>query len=52
MKTKFEIMTLLNCSLSKLDGLIKTKSIPYYKIGDSVRFKEKEVLEWIEKKRV
>lgn len=48
---KKEVMVLLDCSLSKIDNLIKSKTIPYYKIGESVRFRKKEIFDWIEEKK-
>ena len=37
----------LNISVGKIDNLMKTKQIDYYKIGKNVRFNLNEVNDWI-----
>lgn len=43
--TKLEVAEFLKISKTTVNKLMQEKKIPYYKIGDSVRFKKSEILE-------
>jgi excisionase family DNA binding protein len=46
---KQELADILNLSVSMINKLMK-KGLPYIKIGKSVRFDEKSVLNWIKER--
>lgn len=57
--TKSQIPTMTIKDLQELFNVDRTTiyewrraGLPYYKLGGSVRFKEEEVLEWIERQKV
>jgi len=43
LKTKEEVVEVLNLSIGKIDKMMKLNQIPYYKIDKSVRFDLDEV---------
>ena len=50
--TKKEASRYLKISISTLDRLMKTKDIPYSKINGRVLFLKKDLIQWIESKKV
>lgn len=57
--TRNQIPTLTVKDLQELFGVDRTtiydwrkSGLPYYKLGGSVRFKEEEVLQWVESQKV
>ena len=47
-----EVSSLFSLPLSTLDGLVATRSIPFFRISRrNIRFKEAELLEWLETRR-
>lgn len=52
MLTINEVAELTQLSISHLYHLVKNKAIPHYKLGTAVRFKETEIAEWLQSKRV
>lgn len=52
MLTINEVAGLTQLSISHLYHLVKNKAIPHYKLGTAVRFKETEIAEWLQSKRV
>lgn len=57
--TRNQIPTLTVKDLQELFGVDRTtiydwrkSGLPYYKLGGSVRFKEEEVLQWVENQKV
>ena len=47
-----ETASFLNVKTSWLRSAIFRKEIPYIKVGNLVRFREKDLIEWIEKNTV
>lgn len=47
-----EVAGILGVKLETVYAWIHTKQIPHYKIGRLVKFKSKEIEEWIQSKRV
>lgn len=45
-----EAATLLGLKTSRIRSLVFTKEIPYLKIGASVRFNKRSLIEWYESK--
>ena len=49
--TKKEVATLLNCSISKIDQLIKNKQISYFKYGKTnqslIKFAEMHISDYL-----
>jgi len=50
--TKKEASRYLKISISTLDRLMKTKDIPYSKINGRVLFLKRDLIKWIESKKV
>jgi len=50
--TKKEASRYLKISISTLDRLMKTKDIPYSKINGRVLFLKKDLIQWIESKKI
>lgn len=50
--TKKEVAELLNCSINKIDQLIKNKEIGYFKYGKSnqslIKFSEQHISDYLE----
>ncbi len=46
-----ELQKFISISKSAIEGL-KEKGMPYYKIGDSVRFKKQEVLQFLQQYKI
>jgi excisionase family DNA binding protein len=50
--TKQDVAKLLNCSLSKINTLLKENKIPYFKVEKNVRFDIDDLKKWLlDKKR-
>ena len=47
-----EVSKMLNVKISWIRSAIFRKEIPYIKVGNLVRFRGKDLLEWIEKNSV
>ena len=47
-----EVAKLLNVKISWLRSAIFRREIPYIKVGNHVRFQEKDLLDWPEKNKV
>lgn len=50
--SKKEVAKFLKISISNLSKLMKEKKIPYSKINGRVLFLKKDLIKWLEKKRV
>ena len=50
--TPDELADFLKVSKTTVYRLIEKRSVPFYKIGGSLRFKQSEVMEYLEKSRV
>lgn len=47
-----EVSSLFGLPLSTLDGLVSTRSIPFFRVSRrNVRFRESELLVWLESRR-
>jgi excisionase family DNA binding protein len=49
--TKKDVAKLLNCSLSKINILLKENKIPYLKIEKNVRFHMEDLNNWLLNKK-
>ncbi len=49
--TRKEIASLLGLSVETIDRMAKSGGLPYYKLGDSVRFRISEVERWLKERR-
>lgn len=47
-----ELCELIDITLSKARSLVFHKKIPYYKVGNEIRFKASEVEEWIAERKI
>lgn len=47
-----EISNYLDVEVSTVYAWVHTRQIPYYKIGRLVKFKLKEIEQWVDEKRV
>jgi excisionase family DNA binding protein len=50
--TKKEAAKYLRMSVSTLDRLMRNRSIPYSKINGKVLFQKKDLIKWLESKKV
>jgi len=50
--TPEEISKILNVKLSTIYKWTHMGTIPFIKIGKLIRFKEEDIMEWVEKKKV
>lgn len=49
--TKKDVAKLLNCSLSKINILLKENKIPYLKIEKNIRFHKEDLNNWLLNKK-
>lgn len=49
MLSKKEVAAYLGVSVSTIDRKMKSKEIPYHKLGRTVRFSKKEIEEYLER---
>ena len=47
-----EIAKYLKCSVSGIRNLVRSKSIPYYRIGNRLFFKKESIDLWIQNKEI
>jgi len=47
-----DLAKILNISKPSIYRLIEGRTIPFYKIGGSLRFSEKDVIKYLEKNRI
>ena len=50
--TKNDLKEYLNCSIGKIDLIMKEKEIEYFKIGKSVRFDKNSIDKFLNKKNI
>lgn len=49
--TKKDLAQILNISVSYIDKLMAEEGLPHYKIGKSVRFRECEIMAFLERRK-